>query len=102
MIGRRRLLLLCLAAAAMPWPLGAQPFDPGLFAEMRWRLVGPFRGGRALAAAGVHALPRTQPLVVRRWQEILGSDLVRANSALKAARLPPLEPQLSPPASRPR
>jgi len=52
---RRRLLLVCLLSAA-PW-LRAQPFDPSLFAGMRWRLVGPFRGGRALAAAGVPGNP---------------------------------------------
>src|SRR5208282_4087905 len=27
--------------------------DPQAFAGMRWRLIGPFRGGRALAALGV-------------------------------------------------
>lgn len=30
-----------------------QQVDPALFCDMRWRLVGPFRGGRALAATGV-------------------------------------------------
>ncbi|MGA8223885.1 MAG: hypothetical protein WB780_19710 [Candidatus Acidiferrales bacterium] len=32
--------------------LSQQP-GPEAFAEMRWRLIGPFRGGRALAATGV-------------------------------------------------
>ena len=31
----------------------AQSFDPSLFSGMRWRLVGPFRGGRTLTAVGV-------------------------------------------------
>ncbi|HEY3173835.1 MAG TPA: hypothetical protein VGK86_14800, partial [Thermoanaerobaculia bacterium] len=56
MTRRRLLLLVCLVTAA-PGLLGAQPFDPSLFAGMRWRLVGPFRGGRALAAAGVPGNP---------------------------------------------
>jgi photosystem II stability/assembly factor-like uncharacterized protein len=33
-------------------PAGQQ-FDPSLFAGMRWRLIGPFRGGRAVTATGV-------------------------------------------------
>jgi photosystem II stability/assembly factor-like uncharacterized protein len=53
-----RLLGLCLGAAlacgagATP-PAAGQPFDPALLAGMRWRLVGPFRGGRVLAVTGV-------------------------------------------------
>ena len=27
--------------------------DPALFQDLRWRLIGPFRGGRVLAVAGV-------------------------------------------------
>ena len=54
---RRRLLLLVCVLATTPGLLRAQPFDPSLFAGMRWRLVGPFRGGRTLAAAGVPGNP---------------------------------------------
>ena len=32
-------------------------FDPKLFQELRWRLIGPARGGRALAVAGVRGQP---------------------------------------------
>jgi photosystem II stability/assembly factor-like uncharacterized protein len=35
----------------------AQQYDPALFSGMQWRLVGPFRGGRALTAAGVPGQP---------------------------------------------
>ncbi len=42
-------------------PGQAQPaatqVDPSLFGAMRWRDVGPFRGGRALAGAGVPSVP---------------------------------------------
>jgi photosystem II stability/assembly factor-like uncharacterized protein len=37
----------------MALPAAAQPFDPALFSGMRWRLVGPFRGGRSVAATGI-------------------------------------------------
>jgi photosystem II stability/assembly factor-like uncharacterized protein len=40
------LLLLANAAAA-------QPFSETLFSEMRWRMIGPFRGGRTVAASGI-------------------------------------------------
>ncbi len=43
------LSLLPFAAAAAP----DQPADASLYSDMRWRLVGPFRGGWATCAAGV-------------------------------------------------
>jgi photosystem II stability/assembly factor-like uncharacterized protein len=33
------------------------PFDPKLFGEMRWRCIGPFRGGRTVAISGVPHQP---------------------------------------------
>jgi photosystem II stability/assembly factor-like uncharacterized protein len=45
------LLLLSLAL-----PLAAQ-IDPGSYGEMRWRMIGPFRGGRTVAAVGVNKQP---------------------------------------------
>ncbi|MEQ1354141.1 MAG: glycosyl hydrolase, partial [Candidatus Acidiferrum sp.] len=33
--------------------------DPKLYGAMKWRLVGPFRGGRALAVTGVVSQPNT-------------------------------------------
>ena len=38
-------------------PASAPAFDSSLFAAMKWRLIGPFRGGRAVAAAGVVGQP---------------------------------------------
>jgi photosystem II stability/assembly factor-like uncharacterized protein len=35
----------------------AQQFDPHLFQEMHWRLIGPFRGGRTVAISGIPAQP---------------------------------------------
>ncbi len=40
--------LLFLASAA-----AAQPFSEPFFSEMRWRMIGPFRGGRTVAASGI-------------------------------------------------
>ncbi len=31
--------------------------DPALFSEMRWRCIGPFRGGRTVGAAGIPSQP---------------------------------------------
>jgi photosystem II stability/assembly factor-like uncharacterized protein len=51
-----RVLFLALLAAA-PSVLPAQPVDPNLYSGMRWRLVGPFRGGKATMASGVPGNP---------------------------------------------
>ena len=48
----RRLLLFTLAGVA-----GAQQIDSGLFKDLHWRNVGPFRGGRTRAADGVPSQP---------------------------------------------
>jgi photosystem II stability/assembly factor-like uncharacterized protein len=47
------LFLLSLPA----FPLCAQPYDQKLFSEMRWRCIGPFRGGRTVAITGVPHQP---------------------------------------------
>ena len=48
-------VLFCLAAGAVAFcaPVWAQQYDQNLFGEMRWRCIGPFRGGRTVAIAGV-------------------------------------------------
>jgi photosystem II stability/assembly factor-like uncharacterized protein len=45
-----------LVATAAP-PLFAQQYDQKLFSEMRWRCIGPFRGGRTVAITGVPREP---------------------------------------------
>src|SRR5437588_5478279 len=35
----------------------AQPIAPASFQELRWRMIGPFRGGRTRAVAGVAGPP---------------------------------------------
>src|SRR6516162_4231944 len=36
---------------------GAQPVNPSLYQSLRWRMIGPFRGGRTVAATGVPGRP---------------------------------------------
>src|SRR5258708_281890 len=55
-------ILSVLYLVGAPVGLFARPdepkqFDPKLFQELRWRLTGPSRGGRALAVAGVRGQP---------------------------------------------
>jgi photosystem II stability/assembly factor-like uncharacterized protein len=52
-----RLLIIAWAAAALQ-PIQSQP-QPGLAQALRWRSIGPYRGGRVTAVAGV----ATQPFV---------------------------------------
>jgi photosystem II stability/assembly factor-like uncharacterized protein len=48
----------CLAFFAFAATLAAQP-SGSLFDGLRWRMIGPFRGGRAIAATGVPGDPNT-------------------------------------------
>jgi len=51
------LILSVLAACAVATWAGAQQYSPSLYQEMRWRMIGPFRGGRTRAATGVPGQP---------------------------------------------
>jgi photosystem II stability/assembly factor-like uncharacterized protein len=33
--------------------LAAQQYDPSMYQELRWRMIGPFRGGRTVAISGI-------------------------------------------------
>ena len=35
----------------------AQQYDPALYQDLHWRLIGPFRGGRTVAITGVPGQP---------------------------------------------
>ncbi len=48
-------MAVLLAAAVM----AARPIDPSLYGDLRWRLIGPFRGGWALVAEGIPDDPAT-------------------------------------------
>ncbi len=49
-------LLFCLASLVSA---GAQTVRPEVYGGLEWRLIGPFRGGRAVAVAGVPGNPTT-------------------------------------------
>jgi len=52
--------LLTLAVLIMAdLAASAQPFEPKLFDAMQWRMIGPHRGGRTIAAIGVPSQPST-------------------------------------------
>jgi photosystem II stability/assembly factor-like uncharacterized protein len=44
-------------APALSEAQGGSTFEPKLFGEMRWRCIGPFRGGRTVAISGVPHQP---------------------------------------------
>ncbi|HEY5164188.1 MAG TPA: glycoside hydrolase, partial [Terriglobales bacterium] len=54
---RSQNLLLLLVVLALTISAAAQtttaPVSPNMYSGMRWRMIGPFRGGRALTAAGI-------------------------------------------------
>ncbi len=56
------LLLIIIIAMLAVLPLAvarAQEVDSGQFSALKWRLIGPFRGGRVTAVAGVSGHPDT-------------------------------------------
>src|SRR4029077_12141033 len=55
---RRVLLtLVVLAIAVIAVPVAAQQFSPDLCRSLHWRSIGPYRGGRTRAVAGVPSQP---------------------------------------------
>lgn len=48
---------VAILLAALPAAVGAETPAPDLFRELHWRNIGPFRGGRTRAAAGVPTRP---------------------------------------------
>jgi photosystem II stability/assembly factor-like uncharacterized protein len=58
LIAHRNLVaLLILLVPAIVGSGSTQQFDQKLFQEMKWRSIGPFRGGRTVAISGVPAQP---------------------------------------------
>ena len=53
------ILVFAIAVLASLFGISAQTLKDTTFKGMKWRLVGPFRGGRALAVAGVVGDPST-------------------------------------------
>lgn len=59
------------ARPAAPGPLAA-PFDTGALASIRWREIGPYRGGRSVAVAGSAARPKEY------WMGTTGSGVFKS------------------------
>src|SRR3954463_9697247 len=55
----RRLALWCACTVVLGLSAVAQPYSEAQFKGMKWRNVGPFRGGRVLAVTGVVGSPFT-------------------------------------------
>jgi len=54
----RKLALILLAALNAPILAQTQtPFDSSRFGALKWRSIGPYRGGRSVAVAGVPSQP---------------------------------------------
>jgi photosystem II stability/assembly factor-like uncharacterized protein len=56
---RRLVLILFVGILGIPFlgVIQAQQFPESMYQEMRWRMIGPFRGGRTRAATGVPSQP---------------------------------------------
>ena len=58
MIPIRRVIVYIISLVVIFATLApAQQFDPKLYQELRWRLIGPFRGGRSVAISGILSQP---------------------------------------------
>src|SRR5438105_529919 len=51
------LLSLFITNAKLAEQQQARPYDTGLFKALKWRSVGPYRGGRSAAVTGVASQP---------------------------------------------
>jgi photosystem II stability/assembly factor-like uncharacterized protein len=50
-------VFVCIFGLGVVNPASAQQYSENLYQEMRWRMIGPFRGGRTRAVAGVPSQP---------------------------------------------
>src|SRR5215467_12899110 len=50
---RRAVILAACALTLLSTIAAADTTDPALFGALKWRSIGPYRGGRALAVAGI-------------------------------------------------
>jgi photosystem II stability/assembly factor-like uncharacterized protein len=51
------ILLASLCVFLFPFALSAQQYDPAMYQELHWRMIGPFRGGRTASISGVPGQP---------------------------------------------
>ena len=100
---RPRFVVAAVVAALLLAPLvplraqGVRTVEPSLYAGLRWRNIGPFRGGRAIAVTGVAGDPRTfyfgavgggvwkTTNAGRTWTPVMDSQPVASIGALAVA-----------------
>src|SRR5471030_1672986 len=92
--------LFFLLATLLP-AASAQNFDPKLYSALQWRMIGPFRGGRTVAAAGIADQPNVFYIGVnnggvwktddygRTWKPIFDSQ---PTGSIGAVALAPSDP----------
>jgi len=98
MVWRVALTIIVLLCLVGPAPVSAQaPFSPSLYSGLRWRLIGPFRGGRVNAVSGVPGEPNTfyfgavgggvwkSTNAGRTWKPIFDSQPVASIGAIAVA-----------------
>jgi photosystem II stability/assembly factor-like uncharacterized protein len=56
---RQRLAWVFAISVVFAAAVSAQQIDPKTYGGMKWRLIGPFRGGRVITIAGVPSQPNT-------------------------------------------
>ncbi len=91
-----------LLAGLLPGsPAAAQQYDQDLFKGMKWRSIGPYRGGRALAVAGVPGDPNVYYFgavaggvwkttdVGSSWQPVFDSEAVSSIGSIAVAESDP-------------
>jgi hypothetical protein len=71
----RLFLTLVIIAILCVSSIQAQQPDPRLYSGLRWRMIGPFRGGRVNAVSGVVGQPDTFLLRVGGWRRVEDIEL---------------------------
>jgi hypothetical protein len=92
------LLFSCgTCAPLLATPDAGKQYDPRMFQELHWRLIGPFRGGRSLAVTGVRGQPESYYFgsvgggvwktkdAGRTWQPIFDSQAIASIGAIAVA-----------------